>query len=304
MRIGLCDVDGHNWPNLCLMKISAWHKARGDDVEWWQTGGRYDVVYKSRVFTDMYSKDKYVIRNADKVICGGTGYGLDNRLKEEVEHICPDYSIYPQFSGVAYGFLTRGCFRGCGFCIVSGKEGRQSRKAADLSEFWQGEREIKLLDANLLACPEHKELLEQLAESGAWVDFTQGLDIRLITLENVKLLNKIKCKMLHFAWDNPKEDLTVYFKRFKELSRIKDKRRLSIYVLTNYNSKLEDDLCRIETLKKLGYSPYVMIYNKPEAPPVIRQLQRWVNNKRIFYTVNNFADYKTSLRKEEKIGVC
>ena len=262
------------------------------------------MVYKSRVFTDMYSKDKYVIRNADKVICGGTGYGLDNRLKEEVEHICPDYSIYPQFSGVAYGFLTRGCFRGCGFCIVSGKEGRQSRKAADLSEFWQGEREIKLLDANLLACPEHKELLEQLAESGAWVDFTQGLDIRLITLENVKLLNKIKCKMLHFAWDNPKEDLTVYFKRFKELSRIKDKRRLSIYVLTNYNSKLEDDLCRIETLKKLGYSPYVMIYNKPEAPPVIRQLQRWVNNKRIFYTVNNFADYKTSLRKEEKIGVC
>ena len=255
MRIGLCDVDGHNWPNLCLMKISAWHKARGDDVEWWQTGGRYDVVYKSRVFTDMYSKDKYVIRNADKIICGGTGYGLDNRLKEEVEHICPDYSIYPQFSGVAYGFLTRGCFRGCGFCIVSGKEGRQSRKAADLSEFWQGEREIKLLDANLLACPEHKELLEQLAESGAWVDFTQGLDIRLITSENISILNKIKCKILHFAWDNPREDLTDYFKRFQELSRIKDKRRLSVYVLCNYNSTLEDDLYRIETLKSWALVP-------------------------------------------------
>ncbi len=297
MRVGLVDVDGHNWPNLCLMKISAWHRKKGDFVEWWQPGGRYDVVYKSRVFTDMYSKDKYVIRNADKIICGGTGYGLENRLKEEVENICPDYSIYPQFAGVAYGFLTRGCPRGCGFCIVSGKEGRHSCKAADLSEFWQGQREIKLLDANLLACPEHKELLEQLAESGAWVDFTQGLDIRLITSENVELLNKIKCKMLHFAWDNPKEDLTVYFKRFKELSRIKDKRRLSVYVLCNYNSTLEEDLYRIETLRDMGFSPYVMIYNKPEAPPVIRQLQRWVNNKRIFNVVQSFADYKTSLKK-------
>ena len=297
-RIGLCDVDGHNWPNLCLMKISAWHKARGDDVEWWQPGGRYDVVYKSRVFTDMYSKDNIEVNNASKVICGGTGYGLDNRLKEEVEHIYPDYGLYPQFAGVAYGFLTRGCFRNCGFCIVSAKEGGQSRKAANLSEFWQGQKEIKLLDANLLACPEHASLLEQLADSGAWVDFTQGLDIRLITPENVELLNRIKCKMLHFAWDNPKEDLIGHFKRFRELSRVKAKQRLSVYVLCNYNSTLEEDLYRIETLKNLGYSPYVMIYNKPEAPPVIRQLQRWVNNRRIFNTVDNFADYKTSLRKE------
>lgn len=282
IKVGLIDVDGHNWPNLCLMKISAWHKLRGDDVEWWQPDGRYDVVYKSRVFTDMYSKDKYIIRNADKIICGGTGYGLQNQLKEEVEHIYPDYSIYPQFAGVAYGFLTRGCPRGCGFCIVSAKEGRQSHKVADLSEFWRGQKEIKLLDANLLACPEHMELLEQLAKSGAWVDFTQGLDIRLTTPDNISLLNKVKCKMLHFAWDNTKEDLTGYFQKFKELSRVKAKQRLSVYVLTNYNSTLEEDLYRIEILKKLGYSPYVMVYNKPEAPPVIRQLQRWVNNKRIF----------------------
>ncbi len=291
-------MDGHNWPNLCLMKISAWHKARGDDVGWWQPGGRYDVVYKSRVFTDMYSQDEYIVRNADKIICGGTGYGLQNRLKDEVEHIYPDYSIYPQFAGVAYGFLTRGCPRSCGFCIVSGKEGRQSRKAADLSEFWQGQKEIKLLDANLLACPERASLLEQLAGSGAWVDFTQGLDIRLTASDNISLLNKVKTKMLHFAWDNPKEDLTGYFKRFRELSRVKAKQRLSVYVLCNYNSTLEEDLYRIETLRELGYSPYVMIYNKPEAPPVIRQLQRWVNNRRILNMVDSFADYKTSLRKE------
>ena len=297
MRVGLCDVDGHNWPNLCLMKISAWHKARGDEVSWWQEDGHYDVVYKSRVFTDMYSRDNIAVNNAGKVICGGTGYGLQNRLIEEVEHIYPDYGLYPQFEGVAYGFLTRGCPRGCGFCIVSQKEGRQSRRVADLAEFWRGQKEIKLLDANLLACSEHEKLLEQLAESGAWVDFTQGLDIRLTTPDNISLLNRVKSKMLHFAWDNPKEDLTGHFERFMKLSRIKAKQRLSVYVLCNYNSTFNEVLYRIETLKALGYAPYVMIYNKPEAPPVTRQLQRWVNNRRIFNVVDSFADYKSSLKK-------
>lgn len=297
MRVGLCDVDSHNWPNLCLMKISAWHKARGDEVSWWQEGGHYDVVYKSRVFTDMYFKDNIAVNNAGKVICGGTGYGLQNRLIEEVEHIYPDYGLYPQFEGIAYGFLTRGCPRGCGFCIVSHKEGKRSIKVADLAEFWRGQKEIKLLDANLLACSEHEKLLEQLAESGAWVDFTQGLDIRLTTPDNISLLNRVKSKMLHFAWDNPKEDLTGHFERFMKLSRIKAKQRLSVYVLCNYNSTFNEDLYRIETLKALGYAPYVMIYNKPEAPPVTRQLQRWVNNRRIFNVVDSFADYKSSLKK-------
>ena len=166
MRVGLCDVDGHNWPNLCLMKISAWHKARGDEVSWWQEDGHYDVVYKSRVFTDMYSRDNIAVNNAGKVICGGTGYGLQNRLIEEVEHIYPDYGLYPQFEGVAYGFLTRGCPRGCGFCIVSQKEGRQSRRVADLAEFWRGQKEIKLLDANLLACSLYSFF--SLASSAFW----------------------------------------------------------------------------------------------------------------------------------------
>ena len=205
--------------------------------------------------------------------------------------------MYPQFEGVAYGFLTRGCPRGCGFCIVSQKEGRQSRRVADVAEFWRGQKEIKLLDANLLACSEHEKLLEQLAESGAWVDFTQGLDIRLTTPDNISLLNRVKSKMLHFAWDNPKEDLTGHFERFMKLSRIKAKQRLSVYVLCNYNSTFNEDLYRIETLKALGYAPYVMIYNKPEAPPVTRQLQRWVNNRRIFNVVDSFADYKSSLKK-------
>ena len=291
MRIGLCDIDSHNWPNLCLMKLSAYHKARGDHVEWWRPDGYYDRVYKSRVFTDTYSKDTITVTNADEVICGGTGYGLGPNLPDAVEHTYPDYSIYPQFSGIAYGFLSRGCPRNCGFCLVSDKEGRRSIQVADLAEFWNGQKEIKLLDANLLACPDHEKLILQLAESRAYVDFSQGLDIRLITPDNVALLNRVRTKTVHFAWDNPDMDLTPYFRRFLELTAIKNFRKRKVYVLTNYGSTHEQDLYRVETLRHMGYDPYVMVYDRPSAPPITRQLQRWVNNKRIFHTVPSFADY-------------
>ena len=145
MRVGLIDVDSHNFPNLCLMKLSEYHTRRGDRVEWWDPAKQYDLVYKSRVFTDTYSKDTIQVNNADKVIQGGTGYGPGENLPHEIEHIRPDYFLYPRFLGTAYGFLSRGCPRNCGFCIVSGKEGRRSVRVADLSEFWNGEEEIKLM---------------------------------------------------------------------------------------------------------------------------------------------------------------
>ena len=291
MKIGLIDVDSHNWPNLCLMKLSAYHKAQVDSVEWWTPEGRYDRVYKSRVFTDAYSKDTFAATNAGEVICGGTGYGPGPDLPDAVEHTRPDYTLYPQFPDTAYGFLSRGCPRNCGFCIVSGKEGRRSVQVADLSEFWDGQKEIKLLDANLLACPDHEKMILQLAESRAYVDFTQGLDIRLITPDNVALLNKVRTKAVHFAWDNPDIDLTPYFRRFLELTNIHSVRRRRGYVRTNYASTHEQDLYRVETLRGMGYEPYVMIYDRPSAPPITRQLQRWVNNKRIFHTVPDFANY-------------
>ncbi len=291
MKIGLVDVDSRHWPNLCLMKLSAYHKARGDPVEWWTPEGRYDIVYKSRVFTDMYSKDTVKVANAGQVIRGGTGYGRGPDLPDAVEHMRPDYSLYSQFPDTAYGFLTRGCPRKCPACVVSQKEGARSVHTADLSEFWDGQKEIKLMDANLLACPDHEKLIVQLAESRALVDFSQGLDIRLITPENVALLNKVRTKNVHFAWDNPNEDLTGYFQRFLELTNIKDYRRRCVYVLTNFNSTHEQDLYRVYTLRDLGFTPYVMVYNKPEAPKITRDLQRWVNNKRIFRTVHDFSDY-------------
>lgn len=248
---------------------------------------KYDLVYKSKVF-DFTPEIEYPIY-ADRVVEGGSGYGLDNHLPNEVEHIMPDYSLYPQFNA-AYGFLTRGCPRACPFCIVAPKEGARSVKVADLSEFWNGQKQIKLLDPNLLACKEHEDLLQQLIDSGAWVDFTQGLDIRLVTKENAELLRRIKVKNIHFAWDNPKQDLSAQFRRFKEFSGI-DYRKLGVYVLTNFDSTHEEDLYRIYTLRDLGYSPYVMIYNKATAPRKTRLLQRWVNNRIIFKTVPRFEDY-------------
>ena len=299
MKIGLVDVDSYHFPNLCRMKLSAYHKARGDTVEWWQPAGWYDVVYKSRVFTDTYSKDNIYIGNAGTVIKGGTGYGPGPDLPDVVEHQRPDFSLYPQFSGTAYGFLTRGCPRACGFCIISGKEGRQSRQVADLSEFWNGEKEIKLLDANLLACSDHERLLVQLAESRAFVDFSQGLDIRLTTPDNIALLNKVRTKAVHFAWDDPNTDLSTYFRRFVKLTAVTNFRKRKVYVLTNYGSTHEQDLYRIYTLRELGYDPFVMVYERPTAPKITRQLQRWVNNKWIFRTVDRFDDYIHSISKKE-----
>ena len=201
MKIGLIDVDSHsNFPNLATMKLSAYHKAQGDDVEWWNGFVHYDRVYQSKVFDESYTKDMEFCIMADEVVKGGTGYDLDNKLPNEIEHICPDYSIYG-ITDTAYGFLTRGCPRACPFCIVSAKEGRKSNTVADLDEFYRGQKNIELLDPNLLASKGHEKLLMQLADSKAWVNFSQGLDARLLTKDNIELINNVHVKNIHFAWD-------------------------------------------------------------------------------------------------------
>lgn len=293
MNIGLIDVDGHNFPNLALMKISAWHKAKGDTVEWCLPMAHYDIVYQSKVFDETYSPDIDWVPMADKIVKGGTGYGLHNKLPDEIEHIFPDYSIYPELTkDTAYGFLTRGCPRGCSFCIVAGKEGRRSHKVADLSEFWNGQKYIELLDPNLLACKDRLELLDQLAESRAMVNFNQGLDIRFTNEEIAEKLNNIRVKRLHFAWDNPDDDLVPYFERFTAAYKRKSSGGKCVYILTNFNSSMEQNLHRIYTVRDLGYDPYVMVYDKPNAPKEIKHLQRWVNNKFVFKKCKNFEDYK------------
>jgi organic radical activating enzyme len=293
MTIGLIDVDGHNFPNLALMKISAWHKAQGDQVEWWWGWGKYDKVYKAKVFDDTYSPDVPEPLNAKEIIKGGTGYGLDNNLPYEIEHMMPDYSLYG-ITDTAYGFLTRGCPRGCPFCIVAKKEGRKSVKVADLSEWWNGQKNIELLDPNILACRDHMDLLKQLADSKAKVNINQGADCRLLTEDNIQALNKVDIKMLHFAWDLMRESdkvligLTLYAKH----GAIQDERKRRVYVLVNYDTSMEENLYRVYKLRELKYGPYVMIYDKPNANREIKRMARWVNNKFIWRSCDRFEDYE------------
>ena len=297
MKIGLIDVDGHHYPNLALMKLSAWHKARGDTVEWWWGWGwgQYDRVYMSKVFDETYTPDIQEPLNAKEIIKGGTGYGLDNKLPEEVEHIYPDYSIYHELTkDTAYGFLTRGCPRGCHFCVVAEKEGRGSVKVANLSEWWRGQRNIVLMDPNILACPDHMELLGQLADSKAWVDINQGLDCRLLTEQNIEAINRIKLKEIHFAWDYMKESESVLrgLKLYASLATRKPHGQYgTVFCLTNYDTTMEENLYRIYTLRDMGYDPYVMIYDKPHAQREIKHLQRWCNNRMIFKKEPDFHNY-------------
>lgn len=309
-RIGLIDVDGgKSFPNLALMKISAWHKAQGDDVSWYSPfDTRYDDVYLSKVFS--FTPDYDLVINADHIHRGGSGYCIDLvdgkevfhkerdlELPAEIEHMYPDYSLYPQLTeDTAFGFLTRGCPRGCSFCIVGKKEGRYSRKVADLSEFWNGQKKIVLCDPNILACPDWKDLLIQLRDSKALIDFNQGLDIRMMTKEKIDLLNQMKIAEIHFAWDRyqDKDIILPKFKLFAENTQIRKKNTehaAIVYTLVNFDSTLEQDLERIYTLREMGFWAYVMIYDKEHCDPIYKSLSRWVNNRFIFAKCERFEDY-------------
>lgn len=312
MRIGLIDVDGHNYPNLPLMKLSAYHKTQGDMVEWYDSWSGlfspYDKVYLSKVFS--FTKDYELPIYAKEISRGGTGYcievvngkeifhkELNANLTYEIEHIYPDYSIYPdQTKDTAYGFLTRGCPRGCSFCIVKDKEGLCSKKVADLSEFWNGQKNIELLDPNILACKEWKGLLQQLIDSKAKVNFNQGLDIRMMNEEKAEMLSQIPIKAIHFAWDRYEDKNLIQpkFRQFRAKSKI-NPHDLQVYCIVGDRERrvLDSDLERIYWLRDNGFAPYVMIYEKDLLPKKheLLKLQRWVNNRFIFWKVKTFNEY-------------
>lgn len=278
------------------MKISAYYKSKGNEVGWYEplnTG--YDIVYVSKVFT--WSKEYLYSINSKRIIKGGIAYGTDNKLPDEIEHTYPDYSLYSFTKNKAYGFLTRGCPRACEFCNVSQQQGRISKKVADLSEFWKNQKEIILLDPNILACKDWKNLFQQLIDSKAYIEFSQGLDIRLMTREKAEYLNKIKLKMLHFAWDNYEMETYKKLKEFRKYFNFQN-RQLGVYVLVNFNTILEEDLERIYKLRDIGYTPYIMRYKdyncknvKLKKGNIYNKLARWVNRKHFFNRFKTFEEY-------------
>lgn len=315
IKIGLIDVDNYEklndcFPNLVLMKLSAWHKKQGDSVEWYEPlfSGHLDKIYMSKVFS-FTSEYPYFV-DADEIVKGGSGYcislGTDGKerfdkskdieLPYEIEHIMPDYSIY-EITDTAFGFMSRGCPRGCDFCIVKDKagEGRCSHKVADLAEFWSGQKYIKLLDPNTLACYEWKDILTQLAESKAYVDFNQGVDIRMMTEEKAEYLKRVKVQGIHFAFDRyqDKDIVEPRLRKFREVSGW-GRHKVTVYVLCGFNTTIEEDLERIYFIRnECNFQPYVMLYNKENIPKghVLRKLQRWVNNRFVFESCRNFEDY-------------
>ena len=311
MRIGLIDVDSHNFPNLPLMKLSAWHKQQGDTVEWYDPllhsiGDPFDIVYASKIFS--FTPDIQYGINCKKLVRGGSGYCIslvdgkevydkakDKDLPYDAEHIYPDYSLYPEHTkDCAFGFLTRGCPRGCGFCHVATKEGRKSYKVADLDEFWHGQKKIVLCDPNILACPDHMDLLQQLTESKAKVELNQGIDIRLVNDRNLELLQKIRLTNIHIAFDRyqDKDFLMPKIRKFCEATGFsRSKGGMMCYILVNYDTTLSQDIERIQFCREMNISPYPMIYDKAHCDPVYRKLQRWCNNF-IFWKCPTFVEYK------------
>jgi hypothetical protein len=290
MKIGLIDVDGHNFPNLALMKISKYHKNKGHDVEF-VTIGNYDKVYMSKVFT--FTNDyNYRFFNCDEIIKGGTGYNKTNILPEEIEHIMPDYSLYDE--NKAFGFLTRGCPNKCNFCIVPNKEGNITENA-DISEFWNGQKSAILLDNNVLAHEHGLKQIEKIINLGIKIDFNQGLDARIIAKNKdiAKLLSRVKWhKPLRMACDSKKQ--MIYIKKATELLRKYNTtpKNYFIYLLVK---DIGDAYERAVFLKELKLDPFAQPFrdleNNIQPTKEQQKFSRWVNHKAIFKTVD-FEDYK------------
>ena len=311
MRIAIHDCEleqmpNKTFPNFALMKISAWHKSKGDTVEWFIPFYRdcYDLVYSSSVF-DFTSKptSDYLPENT---IYGGTGYGLygkENDLPLEIDNMFPDYSIYPNCD-YAIGFLTRGCINNCKYCVVPKKEGkiRPYSKWQDIVR--RDTNKIHFMDNNVLSCEYGIQQLKELAETNYLIDFNQGLDIMLVTEEIVEILSKIKWdKYIRFSCDKKYQmpyfkNVVGWFKKYNiPLSKI------FVYVLVQKDLTDADE--RVQYLHSL--SPSINIYAQAERNELLgirpnkEQLefaQRYVYGR--CYKKETWNEYKKRIWEMEK----
>lgn len=250
MKIGLHDAEkekikNKTFPNYALMKISAYHKNKGDTVEWWQPLNKYDKVYSSKVF-DFTLENPYLPPNTIK---GGTGYGMFEDLPKEIDDMFPDYSIYPECD-YAIGYITRGCIRNCEWCVVPKKEGkiRPYRKWQDLIR--PDSDKLVLMDNNILACQYGIEQLESLIGANVKIDLNQGMDARLVDDEIAEILSKINwIKYIRFSCDHISQIESI-FKCCELLKKYKFATyKVFVYVLVRKD--LEEADYRVQQLKQL-----------------------------------------------------
>lgn len=289
MKIGLIDVDGHGFPNLALMKISSYHKKKGDKVEFAMFDS-YDKTYMSKVFT--FTPD-YIqeFGTLGEIVKGGTGYNT-SILDDEIDFCCPDYSLYPKFES-AYGFLTRGCPNKCNWCIVPKKEGN-IKPYMDITDFLDNRKSAILLDNNVLAHEHGLKQIEKIIDLKIKVDFNQGLDARLIANNEdiAKLLSKVKwLKPLRMACDTKSQMESI--EKATELLRKHNTKPSNFFIYTLVRD-IDDALFRVEFMRKLKLDPFAQAFRNFENNNVDKEavrFSRWVNHKAIFKTVK-WSEYK------------
>lgn len=283
MRVGLHDSDKTRFPNLALMKLAAWHRSRGDEVEWFLPIRPYDRVYSSKVFS-WTEEDAYLPAHAIK---GGTGRSLEETLPDAIEHICPAYDIYPAPPDYSLGFLTRGCPRACAWCVVPAKEG-PIREHARFEEFVR-HKSVRFLDNNVLAHPHGLREIERLAATDIKVDFNQGLDARLVCEATARLLSRLRwTRYIRFACDTASQMGDVE----EAVSRLRAAggryREYFAYVLIA--DDVEDAVERVEFLRALKVTPFAqplrMAGSTARPPALARNLARYVNHKATFSSVS------------------
>lgn len=274
-------------PNLAIMKISAYHKGLGDDVDWYNPMFDYedtDVLYHSQIFT-FTPKYQYYPINAT-IIKGGTGINIQTKLPKEIDYIEElDYSIYPDCN-YSIQFLSRGCIRSCSFCIVRQKEG-VIHQVKPLQLNPKG-KFIMLLDNNFFACKEWRENIKILKSYNQPIDFNQGIDLRILTEEQCLALKSLKIKTIHCAWDNYK-DKNVIIPKLKMLCSYIKPYKITCYVLVGYENReiIDTDIERVLLLDSMGIDPFAMgyvDYNNPnyEKSKSVKDFCRWVNMKATF----------------------
>ena len=262
MIIGLHDAERDHmpkksFPNFALMKISAYHKAQGDTVEWWDAehNAKYDIVYSSKVFDFTPENPKL----PTTTIKGGTGYGLYGELPAEIDSCFPDYSIYPNCD-YTIGYLTRGCPNRCGWCVVPAKEG-DIRPYANWRDIVRSDtQKLVLMDNNILACEYGIEQLTELSQTDYRIDLNQGMDARLVNERIAGIITSLKwIRYIRFSCDQVNQIDTIQAVASMLRKRGIKPYRLFIYLLVTKD--LEDAVNRVESLKTLKG---INIYAQPE----------------------------------------